>query len=91
MTYRAKHQPCACGCGEMADECMSGRSNPLAAFTMTDDVTPEQRSDWVTLLQAERRKGADQLHHRAAFTKPVTLTDAESAAIARATIDRRTK
>lgn len=28
---RPKHQPCQCGCGELADECMSGH-NPLAAF-----------------------------------------------------------
>jgi len=28
---RHKHRDCPCGCGEMADECMSGR-NPLAAF-----------------------------------------------------------
>lgn len=34
MTYKAKHQPCACGCGEMADECMTGR-RPLGAFTLT--------------------------------------------------------
>ena len=34
MTYRAKHAPCSCGCGEMYDECMNGR-NPLGAFTIT--------------------------------------------------------
>lgn len=38
MSVRSKHQPCACGCGELADECMSGRSNPLAAFTITAPV-----------------------------------------------------
>lgn len=29
-----KHRACACGCGELADECMRG-SFPLAAFVIT--------------------------------------------------------
>ena len=56
-----------------------------------DDLTPEQRREWLAYLQAERRKGADALHSRATFTKPKTYTDAESAAIARAKIEGRTK
>ena len=31
----AKHEPCRCGCGELADECMGG-GNPLAAFTIEE-------------------------------------------------------
>jgi hypothetical protein len=39
VSIKAKHQPCDCGCGELADECMTGRSNPLAAFTIHDGQT----------------------------------------------------
>ena len=57
---------------------------------MTDpDLTAEQIRERVTEAQAIRRQGADQLHHRAAYVKPTKLTDAESAAIARAKIDRK--
>jgi len=34
-----KHRPCPCGCGEMADECMSGMGSPLAAFQIVEPVT----------------------------------------------------
>ena len=40
---KAKHLSCACGCGELADECMSPGSNPLAAFTVEP---PIGSSDW---------------------------------------------
>lgn len=42
MSYRPKHAPCRCGCGEMRDECPRG-GNPLAAFTVTTpDLNPYQ-------------------------------------------------
>ena len=59
---------------------------------MTDpDLTAEQIRERVTWLQDQRRQGADALHSRATFTKPKTYTDAESAAIARAKLEGRTK
>jgi hypothetical protein len=39
VSIKAKHQPCGCGCGELADECMTGLSRPLAAFTIHDGQT----------------------------------------------------
>ena len=45
-------------------------------------------------LEAARaaiRQGTDRLHSQAAFTKPKTYTDAESAARARARLEGRTK
>ena len=57
---------------------------------MTDaDLTPEQIRDRITWLKAEARKGADALHAKAAtHAKPPQLTDAESAAKARARLER---
>lgn len=58
---------------------------------MTDpDLTPDEIRDRITWLQEQRRKGADALHARAAFTKPKKFTDAESTAIARAKLEGRT-
>lgn len=31
MIYRAKHQPCACGRNELADECMSALPKAVLA------------------------------------------------------------
>ena len=55
-----------------------------------DELTPEQIRERAAWCRDQARKGSDQLHARAATTtKTKTLTDAESAAIARAEIDRR--
>ncbi|MGZ4516416.1 MAG: hypothetical protein ACXVXN_00615 [Mycobacteriaceae bacterium] len=56
-----------------------------------DDLTRDEIHDRVTWLASIAREGAKKVHAKAAFAKPVELTDAESAAIARARIDRRTK
>jgi hypothetical protein len=38
---KPKHQPCPCGCGDMADECMNPRNpNPLGAFTLDTYAIP---------------------------------------------------
>ncbi len=52
-----------------------------------DDLTRDEIRDRVTWLKARAKEGADQLHSRAAFAKPANLTDAESAAIARARLE----
>jgi hypothetical protein len=36
QSMKPKHQPCPCGCGEMADECGGRNPNPLGAFTLSD-------------------------------------------------------
>lgn len=54
------------------------------------DLTPEEIHDRVAWLKDRAREGADRLHARATVNdarKP-KLTDAESAAIARARIDK---
>lgn len=57
---------------------------------MTDpDLTPEQIAERAAWCREQARKGADALHSRAAYTKPKTYTDTESAAIARARLDAR--
>jgi hypothetical protein len=38
----SKHDPCACGCGALADECMTGRGAPLAAFTIEKPSVREE-------------------------------------------------
>jgi hypothetical protein len=67
--YKPKHAPCACGCGEMADECMSGRSNPLAAFTLnSNDNHP--RSPFMVQANAAYHEAAGEWgfdHQRDAF------------------------
>lgn len=56
------------------------------------DLTHEEVLDWTALLKAEARKGVDRLNATANTpAKAPKLTDAESAAIARARIDGRTK
>ena len=54
-----------------------------------DDLTAAQIRERVTWLQEQRRIGAEALRAKAAFKKPVDLTDAESAAIARKKLDAR--
>lgn len=54
---------------------------------MSDDLTRDEIRDRITWLKSVAKQGADQLHSRAAFTKPTNLTDAESAAIARAKLE----
>ena len=54
-----------------------------------DDLTAAQIRERVTWLQEQRRRGADALHAKATFHKPSTLTNAESAAIARMKLDAR--
>ena len=51
-------------------------------------LTPEQIAERTAYLKRIAKEGADKLHARAAMKKPVKLTDAESAAIARAKIDK---
>jgi len=53
------------------------------------DLTPEQVAERAAWCRDQARKGADALHARAAYTKPKTLTDAESTAIARAKLEGR--
>ena len=60
----------------------------ISAMT-DDDLTRDEIHDHVTWLQSIAREGAKRVHARAAFAKPVQLTDAESAAQARARLDRR--
>jgi hypothetical protein len=48
-----------------------------------DDLTRDEIHDRVTWLQSIAKEGAKKVHAKAAFHKPVVLTDAESAAIAR--------
>jgi hypothetical protein len=48
-----------------------------------DDPTREEIHDRVIWLASIAKEGAKKVHAKAAFRKPVTLTDAESAAIAR--------
>ena len=55
-----------------------------------DDLTPAERHDRIAWLKAEARRGADQLHAKAAFHKAQTLTNTETTAIARAKLDGRT-
>lgn len=50
---------------------------------MTDELTRDEIHDRVTWLASVAKEGAKKVHARAAFAKPVQLTDAESAAIAR--------
>lgn len=55
------------------------------------DLTPDEIHDRIAWLQEQRRKGADALAARAVgadHPRAQKLTDAESAAIARAKIDR---
>lgn len=60
---------------------------------MTDpDLTPEQIRDRAEWCRNTARQGADQLHARAATPeRQPKLTNAESAAIARAKLDRQGK
>jgi len=61
---------------------------------MNDGYRDHQNQPDTNDLEAARqaiRRGAEALHARAAFKKPVKYTDAESAAIARARIDARSK
>ena len=55
-----------------------------------DELTPEEIHDRIAWLKDQARQGADRLHARAAGieSRKPKLTDAESAAIARAKIDR---
>ena len=43
---KPKHAPCACGCGEMADECMNPRGNPLGAFGIEPRIGSDARWPW---------------------------------------------
>ena len=52
-----------------------------------DDEAPDP-NDLVSWCKARAREGANALHARAAVTKPPTLTDAESAALARKRADQ---
>jgi hypothetical protein len=53
------------------------------------DLTRDEIHDRVEWLKSQARKGSDRLHATAAhFAKPVHLTNAESAAIARAKIEK---
>ena len=54
-----------------------------------DDLTAAQIRERVTWLQEQRRQAADRLHAKATFHKASTLTNTESAAIARAKLDAR--
>jgi hypothetical protein len=56
-----------------------------------DDLTRDEIHDRVTWLQSIAHEGAQKVHAKAAGKKAPELTDAESAARARAKIDRRTK
>ena len=59
---------------------------------MTDpDLTPEEIRDRVAWLKDRAREGANRLHATAATTNTPQLTDAESAAIARARLDKETR
>jgi hypothetical protein len=56
---------------------------------MSDDLTSDEIHDRIAWLKGRAREGADALHARAATPdRAPKLTDAESAAIARAKIDR---
>lgn len=56
---------------------------------MSDDLTLGQIRERAARCQAKAREGADALHARAAsLAKPTQLTNAESAAIARARLDQ---
>ncbi len=52
---KAKHLPCSCGCGELADECMSG-GPALAAFTMTP-LPCRHCNGWGTVETGKRITG----------------------------------
>lgn len=54
-----------------------------------DDLTRDEIHDRVTWLASVAHEGAKKVHAKAAFHKTEDLTDAESAAIARAKLDRR--
>ena len=43
---KAKHLPCPCGCGELADECMNpANRNPLGAFTIEPPIGSADSDD----------------------------------------------
>ena len=54
-----------------------------------DDLTPEEIHDRIAWLKDRAREGADRLRATHTPIAPLKLTDAESAAIARAKLDRR--
>lgn len=61
---------------------------------MNDGYLDDQNQSPEEIREAARqaiRRGADALHARAAFKKPVDLTDAESVARARARLEGRSK
>jgi hypothetical protein len=51
------------------------------------NLTPKQTAERIAYLKRIAKEGADKLHAQAAMQKPVKLTDAENAAIARAKIE----
>jgi hypothetical protein len=53
-----------------------------------DDLTRDEIHDRVTWLKSIAHEGANKVHAQAAFHKPAELTDAESAARARAKLER---
>jgi hypothetical protein len=53
-----------------------------------DDLTRDEIHDRVEWLKSIAHEGANKVHAKAAFAKPVELTDAESAARARAKLER---
>ncbi len=56
-----------------------------------DELSPQERAELVEWIREQRRKGADALRAKAAFQKPITLTNAESTARARAKLEGRNK
>jgi hypothetical protein len=35
-----RHAPCACGCGELSDECAGPRPNPLGSMRISERPQP---------------------------------------------------
>lgn len=58
---------------------------------LDDHLGPDDRRNLIDWVKARAREGADQLHARAATTKAPQLTDTESAARARAKLDKETR
>lgn len=50
-----KHRACPCGCGELADECMSGRSNPLTG-AFRAELLPPRPATTTALCGTERHR-----------------------------------
>jgi hypothetical protein len=51
------------------------------------NLTRAQLAERIAYLKRIAKEGADKLHAQAAMQKPVKLTDAENAAIARAKLE----